>query len=100
NRVFDVLADFVAIAADGDLQMALVADDVVLGAAVDRADGDDGRVGRLDLAADDRLQIEDELSAHDDGVDRGVRIGPVAAAADERDIAAIDVGQSIAASDA
>src|SRR4051812_19229659 len=31
-----------------------------LGPAVDRADGEDGRLDRVDLPADDRLEVEDE----------------------------------------
>ena len=52
-----------------------------LRAAVDRADRDHGRLDRLDLAADDRLQIEHQPGGDHDRVDRRVGCGAVAAAA-------------------
>ena len=67
-----------------ELELDLVGDDVVLGAAVDRADGHDGRLDRLDLAADDRLEVEDGQRRQDDRVDRPVRPGAVASFAADR----------------
>ena len=83
-------------AAECELQLALVGNDVVLRAGVDRADGDDRRVDRLDFAADDRLQIEHEFGGDDDRVDRRFGARAVAAAAFDRDVDAIDIGEGIA----
>ena len=48
-------------------------------AGMDRADGDDRRLGRVDVARDDRLQRHDEVARHDDGIDRQVRARGMAA---------------------
>ena len=45
------------------------------------ADGEDGRVLRRDLAADDRLQHRDEVRARDDRIDGELRHRAVAALA-------------------
>ena len=76
----DMFTDLIRIAADRELQMAGVADDVVLGAAVNRTDRDHGGLGWLVLARDECLQVNHQLCCHDDRVDRGVRISAVAAA--------------------
>ena len=93
NALQDVLAHTVLGSADGQLQLDLVGNDVVLGAAVDGADGDDGRVGGVGLTADQRLQVEDNAGRQHDGVDGGVRGGAVATLAAHRDVHRIDVGQ-------
>ena len=66
--------------------MDLVGNDVVFRAAVDRADGDDGGVGRLDLAADDGLEVENQEGGQDDGVDGEMRSRAMAALAVDEDI--------------
>src|SRR5208337_2980592 len=63
----------------GELELDLVGDDVVPGTPVNRAHGDHGRLDRLDLAADDRLEIEDGERRQDDRIDGAVRQGAVAA---------------------
>ena len=73
-----LVADLGSEGAEGELEPDLVGDDVVLGPAVDRADGDDRRVERVDLAADDRLEVEHRQGGQDDRVDRPVRRRPVA----------------------
>ncbi len=73
-----LLADRLAEGAERELKLDLVGDDVVLGAAVDRADGDDRRLAGLDLAADDRLQVDDHQRRQDDRIDGAVRPGAVA----------------------
>ena len=60
------------------------------------AHGHHGRLDRLHLAAHDRLQVEHQPRGDDDRVDRRVRVRPVAAAAVDRDVHAVDVGQRIA----
>src|SRR5204863_153776 len=63
-----LFAHLVLVGADGELEGDLVGDDVVLGAAVDRADGDDDAVGGFDLAAGDGLEVHDRLGGDDDRV--------------------------------
>ena len=63
----------------GELELDLFGDDVVPGTPVNRAHGDHGRLDRLDLAADDRLEIEDGERRQDDRIDGAVRPGAVAA---------------------
>ena len=57
----------------------------VLGAAVDGADGDDGWFRWFDLSADDRLEIKNREGGEDDGVNRAVRPGAMAAFAADGD---------------
>ena len=68
----------------------------MLGATVDRADGDHRRVERRDLAADDGLQVGHQQRRQGDRVLGGVRVGAVAAGAAYGDVHRIDVGQRIA----
>ncbi len=49
-------------------------------AGIELGDGDDDRFERIDGARCDRLQGGDDLRADDDGVDRAVRLGGMAAA--------------------
>src|SRR5260370_39132221 len=81
NAVEDVFAHLVLGRPHRDLQLYLVGDDVVLAAAVDRADRDHGRVGWVGLAADQRLQVENDPGRQDDRVYRSVRGRAVAALA-------------------
>ena len=85
DRLDELLADRLAEGPQRELELDLVGDDVVLGPAVDRADGHDRRLARLDLAADDRLEVDDDQGGQDDRVDRAVRPGAVAALAANRD---------------
>ena len=64
-----------------------------LRAAVDRADGDDGGIQRIVLARHDRLQREDGAGRDDDGIDGRVRRRAVAAAAVDRDVDGVRVGE-------
>ena len=57
--------------------------DVPGGAGGERRHRDDDGVERIGLAGDDLLQIRDHLGGHGDRVDGLVRVGPVAAAADD-----------------
>ena len=59
---------------------------------MERADGDDGRVDRIDLPAHDGLQVDDKLGGDDDRVDAVVRGGAVTALALDRDFHGVDVG--------
>ena len=91
-----MLADVIRIASDRQLQMAFSADDVVLRAAVDRTDRHHRRLGGLDLAADDRLQVEDQSGGLDDRINCGMGSGAMTAAAVQFDIDAVDVRQGVA----
>src|ERR1700679_135710 len=64
----DGLTGFVAEGAGGEFELYFVGDDVALGAAVDVADGYDGGVLRVFLAADDGLNLRDVESGESDGV--------------------------------
>ena len=55
------------------------------GAAVKRADRNDRRLERIDLAADDLLQVDDELGGDQNRIDRLMRRRTVAAAPMNRD---------------
>ena len=66
-----------------ELKLDLVGDDVVPGPAVDRAHGDHGWLDRLDLAADDRLEIENGERRQDDRIDSAVWPGAMTAFAAE-----------------
>ena len=79
--------------ADRELQLHLVGDDVVLRAAVDRADRDHRGVERRVLARDDRLQRQHHARGDHHGIDRGLGPRAVAAAAEDRDVDAVGVGQ-------
>src|SRR5258705_3632800 len=57
----DVLANFFFVGADSELKMNIIGNDVVLGAAVDRADGYDGGIEGRIFAADDRLDGHHEF---------------------------------------
>ena len=81
----ELLADRLGERPERELELDLVGDDVVLGPAVDRADRHDGRLDRLDLAADDRLEVDDDERRQDDRVDRPMGPGPVAPLAADRD---------------
>jgi hypothetical protein len=70
--------------AGGPLDHRLVRDHVRGRAGVELADGDDGRVGRVVLAADELLQVQHRLGRRHDRVAAQVWIRPVAAPADER----------------
>lgn len=78
--------------------MALIADDIVFGPGVDRADGDDRRFGRFDFAGDNGLEAEDQFRGLGDGVDGGFGGSAVASFASDDDIDAIDVGEQEAGS--
>ena len=80
DRGEEAFADVVLVGAHRQLELDLVGNDVVLRAAVDRADGDDGRVERVVLAADDRLE-RDDGSRRDDDRDRPSLCGYGAVAA-------------------
>src|SRR5690606_35272634 len=71
-------SDRVGVAAQGELQVNFIGNDVVLGAAVDRSDGKDRRSGRVLLATDERLQSENGLGRENDGILGFVRICSVA----------------------
>ena len=73
-----MVAGLVGGGSHGQLQLHFVGDDVVLCAAVDRADGDHRRNARFDLAADDRLQTENDACGQDNRVDTVVRSRAVA----------------------
>ena len=64
--------------------VARVGDDVRRRAGVELADGDDRRLGRVHLAADELLEAHHRLARGDDRVAAEVRERAVAAAADER----------------
>ena len=51
----------------------------MLGAGLEAADGDDGAVERVELAADQGLQAGDDAAGEHDRVAGGVRRGAVAA---------------------
>ena len=85
DRFDELQADRLAESPKRELKLDFVGDDVVLGAAVDRADRHDRRLARLDFAADDRLQVDDHERRQDDRVDRAVRPGAVAPFAANRD---------------
>src|SRR5690606_34678951 len=76
----------------GQLQVDAVADDVVLHAAVDGADGDHRPLQRADLAADDALQGDDDVAGHQHRVDAQMRIGAVRADAVHGDVDAVGAG--------
>ena len=82
--------------ADGphvDSQLCCIRNDVFRVAGLQAADGHDGHfLRRVDLAADDRLQAEDDGGGHDGGVDGPVRHGGVPAAPVERDLEAVAGG--------
>ena len=50
-----LLADLLAERSQGELKFDLIGDDIVLRAAVNRSDGNDRGLARLDFSADDRL---------------------------------------------
>ena len=78
--------------ARGELELDLVGDDVALRAAMDGADGDDGGVLRVFLAADDGLQLGDEQGRQDDGVLALLGLGAVRADAADGDVHRSDAG--------
>ncbi len=55
------------------MEADIIGDDVVFRATVDGTDGDDRRVERVDLAADDCLEREHDLRRENHGVFRLVR---------------------------
>src|SRR5690606_12070118 len=66
----DALAHARVEGADGADQLHAVGDDVVADAALDRAEGHDGRQpGQVWAAADDGLRTADDVGRGDDGVD-------------------------------
>ena len=71
--------------AHAEFETRAVRDHVVRGARVHRADRDDRRLRRIDVARDDRLQRHHDARRDDHRVDRQVRPGRVAADAFDRD---------------
>ena len=80
DAVDEQVADVVAVRAQGQLQLDLVGNDIVLRPSVDRADGQDRRMHGIDLAAHDRLEVHDGQGRQHDRIDGGVRARAVAAA--------------------
>src|SRR5436305_11021321 len=96
----DVLPDLLLVGADGDLQLHLVRDDVVLVAAVNRAHRDDRRVLRVLLAGADRLQRQDRAGGDHYWVDGRLRRGAVAALAVDRQVDRVGAREGVARGDA
>ena len=66
-------------------ELNLIGDDVVFCSAVDKADGENGGLLRIDLAADDGLRDEDKFGSEDDRVLSRFRSGSVPADAADGD---------------
>src|SRR5689334_11586130 len=90
-------AGFVVRGADSELQAHFIRNDVVFGTAMDRADRDDGGIERIELSADDGLQIDNNPRGDDDWIDRPLRSGAMASFAQDNDIDRVDIGLHLAA---
>jgi len=64
----DLVAHFVRVSAQSEAHRDFFRDDVALRAATDGADGEDGRLLRVDLACHDGLREDDEFGGHEDGI--------------------------------
>ena len=73
------LQDFVLIRADGQLHLDFIGDDVVLGAAVDRAHGNNGRILGIVFPGHDGLPAHNGPRRQHNRIDRGLRARPVPA---------------------
>src|SRR5258708_37356954 len=91
----DVLAHFFFVGADSELKMNVIGNDVVLGAAVDGADGYDGGIEGRIFAADDRLGGHDEFGGEDDGIFADLGARAVSAAAADGDIDGSGAGERV-----
>ena len=87
-----MLANFGIETADGEAEDGVVGNDVVFGSGLEGADGDDGGSAGSDFAGNDGLQSENNARADDDGVNGGLRRGPVAAFAVDGDLQRVGVG--------
>ena len=76
NRIQDELARRILGGPNGDLQFHVVGDNVRLRAAVNRADGDNAGIDRVQLAADNRLQIHDQFGGNDNRINRQMGRAP------------------------
>ncbi|MEO5961280.1 MAG: hypothetical protein ABIZ49_04880 [Opitutaceae bacterium] len=92
NRSDQVLGDFWVIAAQREFEFHLVRDDVALGAAVNRADGDDRGYTGFDLARDDGLKGEHDFRGEDDRILCVVRTRTMATVATHENVERVHVG--------
>src|SRR6267378_5765478 len=76
--------------------MNVIGNDVVLGAAVDRADGYDGGIEGRIFATNDRLDGHDEFGGEDDGIFADFGARAVGAAAANGDIDGGGTGERVA----
>ena len=94
-----MLAHLRLVGAHGELQLHLVGDDVVAGAAGDRADRDHGGIARAVLAGHDGLQRQHGAGCQHDGIHRLLGMGAVAALSEDGDVHGVDVGGRVAGND-
>ena len=92
DPIQQLLADFVRIAANGQLQVATIGNDVVFGAGVERTNSDDACFSWWELPADNGLQRKDDLRAQHDRVDTTVRAGAMCANTVHDDIDGVCTG--------
>jgi len=81
------------IGANRQLHLDLVTDDVVFGAAMEGANGDDAGIKRSNRPRNDRLQRDNDLRGNEDRVDTHVRIGAVRANAMNENVHTVGTGR-------
>ena len=79
------VADLGPVGAHRQLELDPLGDDVALHAAMDRADADHRALERIDVAADHRLERDDDLGGDQHRIDAQMRIGAVRADAVDED---------------
>jgi hypothetical protein len=86
--------------ADSQLHVHFVGNDIVLEAAIERANCHNACVIGRDFARDQRLQRRDDAGGRYNGVLRVLRIGAMPADAGHLDVDAVDIRHDIAGTDA
>ena len=85
--------------AHAETERSALRDDVGGNAGIERADGDDGGLGRIDVARHDALQRHDQAAGDQDRIDRKVGACGMAAAALDADEDAVGGGHEGAAAE-
>ena len=89
-------AHFGFVGADGKLELYLVWDDVVLACLRGWSHGDEAGSSGIVFTRDDGLQRHDGARGDDDGINRILRAGAVAAATEDGDVHGIGIRRSVA----
>src|SRR6185312_4375889 len=100
DAVEQQFAGFGSVAPDRQSELCIIGNDVALRPRMEAADGDDRRLLRIVLTADEGLQRSDDPRGEDDWVPGVLRIGAMAANALHVDIDRVDIGEGKAARDA